>query len=82
MAKAKPSTTTLSATEAAQQKGERLVLVSFLVGAIAVVIGMGLVSNFLSNNAENRIPLLVGFGAAAALTVALYLVGRRLAHKA
>lgn len=68
--------------EAKQKKGEMLVLLSFLVGAIGLVVLMGLISSFLSNNAENRMPFLIGTGATAALTAALYITGRRIAHKA
>jgi predicted permease len=81
--KAKKDSGVVSAQEKAQKKGEVIVLVSFLVGALAIIFGMGLISSFLSSNqADNRTIFLVGFGASAAVTVGLYLTGRRIAHKA
>ncbi|MEK6985524.1 MAG: hypothetical protein AABX89_03965 [Candidatus Thermoplasmatota archaeon] len=70
-------TPVVTAAEAKQKKGERLVLLAFVVGAVAIGFGMGLISSFLSNNAENRIPFLVGFAVLAVIAVPLYLLGQR-----
>ena len=77
----------LTPAEAQQKKGEMLVLLSFLVGAIAVILLMGLISSFLSNNPQDdaqnlKMLLLAGFVGTGALTAVLFILGRRIAHKA
>ena len=64
-------------------KTEPLTLVSFLVGAIAIILGMILISTFLSaTNTVYQVSLGIGFGACAVLTVVLFWLGRRKAAAA
>ncbi len=65
--------------EAKQKRGELIVMIALIVGGIAILVGMGLISAFLSNDQkEARTPLLIGFGSLAVVTAGLYLWGRQM----
>lgn len=71
---------TKEADEKPQPKGAGLVLLGYFIAAIAIIIGMFVVANFLSAN-DKDITLLVSFLVALVIAAGLFFWGRMLQKK-
>ena len=78
--RSKPRKVETPEDEENQGKGHGIVLLGYLFGGIAILVGMVIIAGFLSNNPLGN-NVYYGFGALLVLAAALFLTGKMMSRK-